>query len=75
MYQSVAAALENMSLTAYEKGLGSCWLTSANAAGLGDELREKFAPGKGDYVAMMTIGYPKITPRAPARKEGRFDII
>ena len=40
-----------------------------------DELREKFAPGKGDYVAMMTIGYPKITPRAPARKEGRFDII
>lgn len=75
MYQSVSAAMQNMSLTAYEKGLGSCWLTSANMAGLGGELQAAFAPEHGEYLAMLTLGYPKITPRAPKRKEGRYDII
>jgi nitroreductase len=26
--QSTAAAIENMLLTAYDKGIGSCWMTS-----------------------------------------------
>lgn len=75
MYQSVAAAMQNMSLAAYEMGLGSCWLTSANAAGLEEELRAAFAPDKGEYLAMLTVGYPKITPKAPPRKPGRYTII
>lgn len=75
IYQSVAAAMQNMSLAAHSLGLGSCWLTSAQSANLGDELRAKYAPDQGEYVAMLTIGYPKITPKAPVRKDGRFKII
>ncbi len=75
MRQSVAAALENIALAAYDLGLGTCWLTSANAAGLGAELSATYAPNKGEFIAMMTLGYPKITPKAPARKDGRYIIL
>lgn len=73
--QSVSAALENILLAAADKGLGGCWLTAPLEAGLGDELRDVFAPGKGGFVAMLTLGYPARLPKAPARKEGRYVMI
>lgn len=73
--QSVAAAIENILLTAVEKGLGGCWLTAPVEAAVGDELRDLFAPGKGSLVAMLTIGYPAQSPKAPARKGGRYIIV
>ena len=73
--QSVAAAIENIMLTAVEKGLGGCWLTAPLEAAVGSELRDMFAPGKGPLVAMLTIGYPAQDPKAPARKNGRYIII
>ena len=73
--QSVSAALENILLAAVDKGLGGCWLTAPLEAGLGDELNRIFAPGKGPFIAMLTLGYPAVVPKAPARKEGRYTII
>lgn len=65
--QSVAAAIENMLLTAYSKGIGSCWLTAPNEVGATPAIHERFAPDKGDFVALITFGYPAIEPKAPRR--------
>ena len=67
--ESVAAALQNLVLTAYSKGIASCWLTAP--LHVGDELRAAFAPGKGPLLAAVTLGYSDVTPKAPRRKEGR----
>jgi hypothetical protein len=38
-------------------------------------LREKFAPDKGKMLAMITLGYSEQKPKAPRRREGRYEII
>lgn len=73
--QSVAAAIENMLLLAMDRGLGSCWLTAPVEAGMAAELRDAFAPGKGELLAVVTLGYAAQTPKAPPRKAGRYTII
>lgn len=73
--QSVAAALENLILAATAKGIGSCWLTAPVETGVGPMLRDMFAPGKGDLVAIVTLGYSAQEPNVPSRKEGRYTII
>lgn len=73
--ESVAAALQNMLLTAYSKGISSCWLTGQMEAEMDEILREKFAPDKGKMIAMVTLGYSDQTPKAPRRREGRYEII
>ena len=73
--QSVSAAIENMLLAACGKGLGSCWMTAPTNAGLGEEIRQEFAPERGQLMAAVTLGYPDESPNAPKRREGRFDII
>ncbi|MCD8020982.1 MAG: nitroreductase family protein [Clostridiales bacterium] len=75
LIESTAAAMQNMLLTAYSKGISSCWLTAPLEAGMDTVLREKFAPGKGRMVAMMTFGYSDAQPRMPRRREGRYQII
>lgn len=73
--QSVGAAIENMLLAATDKGIGSCWLTAPVEADLGGEMRDAFAPGKGDLLAILTLGYAAQEPKAPPRKDGRYRII
>lgn len=73
--QSVSAAIENILLAAWDKGIGSCWLSAAQRMGFGPELRERFAPGKGEFVAAVTLGYPGRIPQAPRRREGRYEMI
>jgi nitroreductase len=73
--QGVCAGIENMLLAACEKGLGSCWMTAPINAGLGEDIRREFAPDHGHLVAAIAIGYPDESPKAPKRREGRFDII
>ena len=73
--QSVAAAIENLILMAWSKGIGSCWMTAATVCQVDQELHDRFAPDKGPLVAMITLGYPDETPKAPKRKEGRAEII
>ena len=73
--QSISAAMENILLAAVDRGLGGCWMTAPIETGDGAALRDAFAPGKGDLVAMLTIGHPARIPTAPARKEGRYVIL
>ena len=69
--QSASAAVENLLLAAWDKGIGSCWMTAPVSAGFGPVLRDRFAPGKGELVAAVSLGYPDQTPRMPKRKTGR----
>lgn len=64
-----------MLLAATDKGLGSCWLTAPVEVGVAAELRDTFAPGKGNLLAVVTMGYSDQVPKTPARKEGRYTII
>ncbi len=75
LMQSTAAAIENMLLAAYDKGIGSCWMTSPLESGLDASLREQFAPDKGKMVALLTFGYPDQEPKMPKRREGRYEIL
>lgn len=72
---SNGAAIENILIAAADRGIGSCWLTAPLDAGIGDRLREEFAPGKGEFAAMLTLGYPDIDPKAPRRKDDRYVIV
>jgi len=73
--QGVAAAIENLLLLAWDKGIGSCWLTSPVLAGLSREIEAEFAPGKGHLVATIPMGYPAETPKAPKRKTDRYEFL
>ncbi len=61
-----AIALENVSLAAWDAGIGSCWI------GYYDEDHMKSVlhiPSEDKIVACMTLGYPDETPAARPRKE------
>ena len=73
--QSVCAAIENVLLSAWDKGLGSCWMTAPQRMGFGPALQERFAPDKGEFVAAITLGYPDQSPKMPPRREGRYTIV
>lgn len=72
---STAAAIENILLAAYDRNLASCWLTAPVQAGFGPSIRDRFASGKGELVAVITLGYPEFWPKVPARREGRYAIV
>lgn len=72
---SAAAAVENMLLAAQDKGVASCWLTAPDQTGHGSALRDKFAPGKGELVAVVSLGYSDQAPRPVIRRDGRVAIL
>ena len=63
--QSIGAAMENMSLTAAEHGLGSLWICDTYFAY--DELKQWLST-EGEPVAAMAIGYADESPAARPRK-------
>lgn len=71
--QSISAALENLMLAAWAKGLGTCWISAPQRMGFGPELQETFASDKGEFVAAVTLGYPDQEGKLPPRREGRVD--
>ena len=73
--QSIAAAMENIVLAAYDRGLGTCWMTAPVETMDDTALRDMFAPDKGNLVAMITLGHPEGEARPVARKDGRYVII
>lgn len=73
--QSVAAAIENMLLAAWDQGIGTCWMTAPIEADLSNEVRMHFAPDKGPLVAMITMGYPAMEAKMPRRKANRYEIL
>lgn len=72
---SVAAAVENLLLSAWDKGLGTCWMAPAVNENIKQEFRDRFAPDKGDFVAAITLGWPDQAPKLPPRKDGRYTFI
>jgi nitroreductase len=62
--QDTAASIQNLLLAAHDLGLGACWVgafkeeTVREILNLPDTLRP---------VAMVPVGYPARTPKAPAR--------
>lgn len=73
--QSVSAAIENVLLAAWDKGIGSCWMSAPQRMGFGPAFQERFAPDKGEFVAAITLGYPDQEPKAPPRRDGRYTIV
>ncbi len=73
--QGISAAIQNLLLAAWEEGVGSCWLTAPLEMGIGADLQAEFAPEMGHLVAVITLGYPANTPKAPPRKENRWSIL
>ena len=61
----VVAATQNMLLTAYAHGLGTCWVGAFN-----DEMVSKVLglPSEVRPVVIVPLGYPHETPKPPPRK-------
>lgn len=75
--QSIAASMENLILSAWDKGIASCWMTAPLHAHMQQTIRDKYAPGHGDLVSMVVLGYAEenCIPRAPKRKTEKYTII
>jgi len=65
--QSVAAAIQNMLLTAHLEGLGACWFCAPLFC---PETVKKIlrAPKTVEPQALITMGYPAEKPEPPPRK-------
>jgi len=64
-FQDTAAAIQNMLLTAYSLGLGSCWIGAFNE----DEIRQVIkAPKEMRPIALIPVGYPNEAPAARSRR-------
>lgn len=63
--QSISAAIQNMLLTATEKGIGSLWICDIYFAYA--ELCE-WLQSEGELVAAVAFGYPNEFPQARPRK-------
>ncbi len=71
--QSVSAAIQNLLLLAYEKGLGTCWMTGPISHA--EEFNKLLGIKDKNFVALITLGYPDETPKVPKRKPGRVRYI
>lgn len=63
--QSIGAAIENMTLTACELGLGSLWICDTYFA---YEELSGFLDTDGELFATLAVGYPEENPSARPRK-------
>jgi nitroreductase len=63
--QDTAAAIQNILLTAYSLGLGSCWIGAFKE----DEVRQAIkAPKEMRPIALIPVGYPDEAPAARSRR-------
>lgn len=67
--QSVAAAIQNLLLSAYSEGLGACWMTGP--VHVADQINEFLSIRNKVLVAIIPIGYPDESPPFPKRKPNR----
>jgi len=62
--QSSAAAIENLLLSAWSKGIGSAWVGAFSE----EELKRILGIPEGiDIHAVIALGYPRLVPRPPSR--------
>ncbi|THB72369.1 MAG: nitroreductase family protein [Desulfobulbaceae bacterium] len=64
--QSSAAAVENLLLAATSLGLGSVWLGILYL--IKDDILDFIGEEKGEFMAVVPIGYPKKTAKGPKKK-------
>ena len=69
--QDGSLVMGNLMNAAAALGIGSCWMSAAQRMGFGPELQAKYAPGKGEFVSAIALGYPDQSPKMPPRREGR----
>ena len=60
------AAVENMILAAWEKGIGSCWIKSVDKERVSDLLN---MPGTYEIDSVLALGYPAEEPRIEDMKD------
>ena len=71
--QSASAAIQNMILTAYSHGIGSCWICHLPTK---KKMREILnIPWNYDVIACISMGYPKKDVMIVERKKNIHDII
>lgn len=70
--ESVAAAMENMCLAAYDKGIATCWVEAVVRAG--NALGSHFATDHGKLVGAIVLGYADMEPRPIKQKGARYVI-
>ena len=74
--KQISSAFQSMLLTAYDKGIGSYWLTSPIAAGAAPNLKKQFAQeGDGEFVGLVTFGYFDKEVAKPLVKMGSVEYI
>jgi F420 biosynthesis protein FbiB-like protein len=64
--QSLSAAIQNLLLTAYAKGLGACWYCAPAFCQAAVRKALKI-PEEVEPQALITLGYPDEKPEAPLR--------
>jgi len=70
--ESVAAAMENLCLAAYDKGVGTCWVEEFKR--IDEAARARFCPDKGQLLGGVVLGYPAMEAKPIRRKPGRIEI-
>lgn len=73
--ESVSAAIQNMQLAAWNRGIGSCWIGAPNHVNCGGLFEATFGAGHGEFIAALTLGYPAEDPKPHKRKGGRYTFI
>ena len=73
--ESVSAAIQNMQLAAWNRGIGSCWIGAPNHVGCANLFEAAFGAGHGEFIAVLTLGYPDEDPKAHRRKQRRYTFI
>ena len=69
--QDTAAAIQNIHLTAFSMGLGTCWIGAFEETEVGDILR---VPSGIRPFAIIPVGYPDENP-APRRRRAFGEIV
>lgn len=64
-----AAAIENLLLAAWDKGLGTCWMAGPLKARAGVIAAFLGVPPDRELVAIVTLGYPDHQPPMPPKKD------
>jgi nitroreductase len=64
--QNTSAAIQNLLLTAWDRGIGSCWIGAFNEKAVRDML---VLPTSVRPMAIITLGYPARVSKKPKRKD------
>lgn len=69
---SVAAAVQNLMLAAWNEGIGTRWFTSGLWA-VKDAVSSHLGLKGKDLVGIIVMGYPEVIPEPTIRQEGKID--